>query len=414
MVADRAGAWVSRGALALSVASLLAYLSTNSALAVVLDPRRTGALLALAAVVAAIAALALGIVRRVSGGRLALRVAVSLLALVAAALYVKLLFLTHRAEEVRFHNGTVELAGTLYMPRGPGPFPAVVMVHGAGSGRRDEYAFYARWFAAHGIAGLAYDKRGTGASTGKRWEADYVDLSRDALAGLRFLQSRDRIDPRRVGVMGISEGEWVGLLAAVEAGDAAFLIVVSPSGRSPAEQVLYEVEGNLRRSGVAEEAIRQALDLNRRVFAFVRSGEGREALAADLEAARRQPWYGTAKLPDDLGGAGDWAWWRSVMDFDPLPYWSRLGCPVLALSGGRDPKNPAADAQKRIRGALLAGGHQRFTGRIYPRAEHGLIEWWLPGRLPPPRFARGYLDLLISWVREQTAPARPAPAGAGS
>ena len=37
-----------------------------------------------------------------------------------------------RAEEVRFANGDVTLAGTLLLPPGPGPHPACVIVHGSG------------------------------------------------------------------------------------------------------------------------------------------------------------------------------------------------------------------------------------------------------------------------------------------
>jgi hypothetical protein len=211
--------------------------------------------------------------------------------------------------------------------------------------------------------------------------------------------------------MGFSEGEWVGTIAATASGDAAFFVVVSPSGRSPADQVLYEVGAVLRLRGYSEDAIRRAVSLNEGLFEFVRSGADREALEAGLREVREEPWFGAAKLPDELGTAEDWAWWRSVMDFDPVPVWSRLRCPVLLVSGGRDPKSPVEDSQARIQRALAAGGNRNATAHIFPQAEHGLVEWWLPGRLPPPRFPRGYLDLLVNWVASETGTAESALRG---
>ena len=402
----RARAWILPTAVALALFGLLAYWTTSSAIGVVIDLRRAGA--ALAALAVLLLVLDLGSRLRHPPPRrgIGTRIGALVLALLVTGLWADRLLLVYQEEEVRFRNGPIELAGTLYVPRAAEPCPAVLIVHGAGSGLRKEYEFYARLFARHGIAGLAYDKRGTGASTGQRWEADYQILSDDAAAGLEFLRAHRGIDPHRVGIMGISEGEWVGLLAAVDSGDAAFLAVVSPSGRSPADQVLYEVGESLRRRGFDPATIRRALDLNRRLFDFVRTNEGGEALSRDLDRVSREPWYAAAKLPDGLGSPSEWAWWRTVMDFDPLPVWSRVRCPVLLLSGGRDPKNPAADSQERICRALAAGGNDRVTTRIFPEAEHGLVVWWLPAHLPPPRFARGYLDVLVHWVEERTGSAR--------
>ena len=90
-----------------------------------------------------------------------------------------------------------------------------------------------------------------------------------------------------------------------------------------------------------------------------------------------------------------------VVDFDALPLLSALRCPVLAQVGGADPKNDGPAALERIRAALHRGGNTRFTGVSYPRAGHGMIEWRLPFRLPPPWLAAGYLRTQLDWVRAQ-------------
>jgi alpha-beta hydrolase superfamily lysophospholipase len=73
-------------------------------------------------------------------------------------------------ETVHFASGDITLAGTLVFPEGSQPHPAVVLLHGSGPQKRDLVT--ARWFAAEGIAALAYDKRGVGQSGG-----DFLRLS---------------------------------------------------------------------------------------------------------------------------------------------------------------------------------------------------------------------------------------------
>lgn len=67
--------------------------------------------------------------------------------------------LSFRQEEVRLANGDVTLAGTLTLPPGAGPFPAVVLVHGAGASLRDEDQNWQGFLASHGVASLSMDKR---------------------------------------------------------------------------------------------------------------------------------------------------------------------------------------------------------------------------------------------------------------
>lgn len=388
----------------LAVAAGLLHRTESTPVGVLLDARHEG--LALSAAAATLLAVALWPLRRGAGDprRLGVRIGGLVVALVILALSGALLLRT-RQEEVQFHSGEVALAGTLFTPRGAGPHPAVVVIHGSGYESRREYAFYARLFARHGVAGLAYDKRGVGASTGDPESGDYHALARDVLSGVAFLRSRADIDGRRIGLLGVSEGEWVGAIAAVEAaagpGGVAFLGVISPSATSPARQVLYEMRASLRAAGFGEEVVARASALEERLFEYHRTGAGKDALEAGLERASKEPWFEASELPARLWPPEEYAWWRSVMDFDPIPWWKRVACPVLLVSGGSDRNSPVEESQARIRQALAEGGNARFTGRIFPGADHAIVEWWLPAQMPPPRFPRGYPDLLVSWIRGQ-------------
>ena len=114
-----------------------------------------------------------------------------------------------------------DLAGTLTMPVGNGPFPAVVLITGSGAQDRDETIFghkpfkvIADYLTHNGIAVLRYDDRGTGKSKGNAAEATSVDLADDAEAAVEFLMQQPGIDTRKIGLAGHSEG---GLIAPIVA-----------------------------------------------------------------------------------------------------------------------------------------------------------------------------------------------------
>lgn len=388
---------------ALALLAAAAYAARLSAMAVVMDLVGIGLWMGIAGL--ALCALAAWRAIRADLPRRTriVRSAAATGAAVVCLLLARERFLLYRTEEVRFTSGEVRLAGTLYTPRGQGPHPAVVIVHGSGPETGDEYAFYARLFARSGIAALAYDKRGAGASTGETYGTDYGGYADDAVAAVRMLARRPGIAPGRVGLMGVSEAEWVGPLAAARAREVAFLAVTSAAGTSPAEQVNAEIALRLRARGHGEAEVRRALALNNRVLEYQRTGRDADEVRAALRAAAGEAWFQDAEdIPDEIYPFAEYAWWRSVMDFDADAAWSRVTVPVLLLKGGADPMSPADVMQRRVSTALQRGGNRAFRIVVFPGADHALLRWSLGEGVPPPAFASGYLDTLVGWIRETT------------
>ena len=109
-----------------------------------------------------------------------------------------------------------ELGGTLTVPRGHGPYPAVVLVHGSGFADRDATAGATKGFrdlawglASRGVATLRYDKRTLTHALAFARQPDFTiddELVDDALAAVELLRQTPRIDPARIYVLGISLG----------------------------------------------------------------------------------------------------------------------------------------------------------------------------------------------------------------
>ena len=161
-------------------------------------------------------------------------------------------------QSVTFKSGDLDLAGTVYMPRSASPVPAVVLIHGSGRVDRSSMEYWAKIFAESGVAALAYDKRGVGKSQGPEFawrDYNFDDLAADAAAGASFLEARPDIDPERVGIFGASQGGWVAPLAATRAKRIAFMVMVSASVTTTAEDNLFERDARLEGEGFTEAEI---------------------------------------------------------------------------------------------------------------------------------------------------------------
>ena len=169
------------------------------------------------------------------------------------------------AEDVTFENKTagIKLAGTLTLPKGDGPFPAVVLISGSGAQDRDETLFghkpflvIADHFARNGIAVLRFDDRGVGKSGGKQEGATSADFATDAHAAVKYLQGRKEIDPKRIGLMGHSEGGLIApMVAADHPDDVGFIVLLAGPGLPGDEVLRSQLEAILKASGVGTEKI---------------------------------------------------------------------------------------------------------------------------------------------------------------
>lgn len=288
-------------------------------------------------------------------------------------------------EDVRYRNDEagIELAGTLTIPEGEGPFPAVALISGSGPQDRDSQVFGHRIFLVladyltrRGIAVLRSDDRGVGESEGSFSEATTWDFAGDSRAAAAYLRARPEVDPDAVGLVGLSEGGLVAPMVAAEWEEPAFLVLLAAPGL-PGDQILFRQGALIMEAmGVAEEVIEWNRGLQERLFRIVAEEEDPEARRARLEeelresvAALDEEERRAAGVPPD--GEEQWTegqaaqmatpWFRFFLTHDPRPVLREVRVPVLALGGELDLQVPPDENLPALEEALREGGNPDHT-----------------------------------------------------
>jgi hypothetical protein len=288
-------------------------------------------------------------------------------------------------------DGERALPGTLAMPKGNGPFPAVVLVHGSGPQDRDEtigpnkpFLDIARTLAAQGIAVLRYDKRTKARPqdfAGGNFGVD-DETTNDAVIAVDALRKTDDIDPKRIFVLGHSQGGMLAPRIAAVSGHVAGLILMAAPSR-PLLDIL--IEQNRRLAALNDGKIDDA---------------ERAAINAIIEQVRitRDP-KTAATSPTVMGQPA--GYWRSIEAVDAVSEAQQVRLPMLLLQGARDIQVVDADWQN-WRDAFADDAEATF--KLYPKLNHlgiagegegSLAEYQQPGHVD----ARLLTDV-AAWVKQ--------------
>jgi hypothetical protein len=296
----------------------------------------------------------------------------------------------YKEEEVEFENssGGFTLAGTLTQPDSGGPFPAVVLISGSGPENRDEQVFGHRPFLVladfltrQGIAVLRYDDRGVGKSGGDSKTATTLDLATDARAAFEYLKTRQEIDPKRIGLLGHSEGGVIAPIVANEASDVAFVVLMAGTG-VPGDSVLM-LQSYLvaRAEGASDSALAQGRKNERKLLDIVMKEADTAAAAAKLRPLLREIIAQMSPAESEQGNVYEQAaeqqvttmlspWFRHFLSYDPRPALMKLKQPVLAINGEKDVQVAPKENLAAIEAALKAGGNKDFLVKELPGLNH--------------------------------------------
>jgi uncharacterized protein len=266
--------------------------------------------------------------------------------------------------EVHFNNPTAhnQLAGSLSLPDGEGPFPAVLLISGTGHNTRDEdvsghkvFLVLADALNRNGFAVLRYDKRGVGGSSGNYDTATTADFVSDAEAAITWLKAQPHIDASRIGVLGHSEG---GIIApAVAAADKSVAFVVMIAGPCIRGDKLFVLQSAMtaKTYGAPDDYIAKRKAFDRELYSAIVSAPSESAA---LDRAKAIVAQGVADKIVDANEAetlpkdDTTIWERYFLAYDPAPTLARLTVPVLVLNGSLDVQVPAKENLAAAREAL--------------------------------------------------------------
>lgn len=278
-----------------------------------------------------------------------------------------------RQENVRFDSRGASLAGTIYLPPGPGPHPAIVSAHGSGQVHRGGtyQQEIARHYPSRGVAVFLFDKRGVRESGGRFPGGNSGSLmsnAADLLNAVAYVRSRPDIDTAQVGLWGVSQAGWVIPMAASAAssqGTVAFTIIVSGPTVSIAEEIAYsDLTGQTanRPSGLSREEIRRRL------------------AKVEPEGARA------------------------------YPYIEAMTMPGLWLYGDLDTSIPWQQGVEDLK-AIKKQWKRDLSWHVFENANHGLRQAKTGGpweRPVPRKVVDGYFDVMDRWLFEHVK-LKPAP-----
>ncbi len=312
-----------------------------------------------------------------------------------------------------FESSDLKLYGKLVLPEGKGPFPTAVVAQGSSDNSAIKNYHHPYLFASHGIATFVYDKRGTGLSEGQYTQLFDV-LSDDLVAAVNYLSEHPSIDPKRIGVAGFSQGGWIGPLAASKSDHIKFVLVGYGLAISVAMEDWIETPRKLQALGYSGTAIEELKDLNNAIHNALKTGfsswdeiEKKVSLYKDKDwyqaIATTQTWAGSlANMGLDNAKQLVPGMLKTFSPFyDPIETLKSLNIPMLWLIAENDLEAPPEITVERLK-ELKADFGKDIVIRIYPNADHGMLEFELSNKNRKyTKYAEGYLTDMIDWLQGQ-------------
>lgn len=284
-------------------------------------------------------------------------------------------------ENIKFPNkeANIELAGTVTIPEGEGPFPLAILISGSGPQNRNSeildhapFLVIADHLSRNGIAVLRYDDRGVSASGGDYQSSTSADFATDAWAAIQYAETLDRIDVDKVGLIGHSEGGLIAPKVAVDYKNVDFIVSIAGPGVPIAELMTMQNKLMIGKMGMSEKGITVLEEHLPRIYEIVNQDKTQKELFDTLSKEIKTYYNALPENDRPLLGESSQVyfsvlnktffqpWFRYFLAYDPEPVWQQVQCPVLALNGSEDIQVSSKQNLEAIQRHLEIAGNKNF------------------------------------------------------
>lgn len=327
----------------------------------------------------------------------------------------------YRIEEVLIENkkDDIYLSGTLTMPDNGEDFTAIILISGSGAQNRDQEIFghkpflvLADFLTKNGFAVLRFDDRGFGASTGDFSKSTTFDFANDVIAAVEFLQSKKEINPKKIGLLGHSEGSMVAqIVAANYSENISFVIMLAGVGIPGDELILLQSEKIALSEGIAETKIQNSLTNQKKIISLLKSNKANQEIEKEIRdiiyalfdnSYIENEKANFEKMIDNQIRILTSQWYRTFLKFNPTEFLQKIKCPVLALNGEKDVQVPARENLEAIKNSLIKSGNTNITilelkglNHLFQNCETGSISEY--GKIEQ-TISQSALDSILNWL----------------
>ncbi|MFO7745013.1 MAG: alpha/beta hydrolase [Psychroflexus sp.] len=284
-------------------------------------------------------------------------------------------------EDVVFTNAkdSIDLAGTLTLPKKEGEFPVVILISGTGPQDRNStilrhkpFLLLAHELTQSGVGVFRFDERGVGESEGEFLKAELEDFITDVKSAYDFLKVRDDINSEKIGLLGHSIGGVVAPRLAVKE-DISFLILLAAPGIDGDKMMLKQRADFLKLRGLNDTQVEQSNEIFENTYKFIRtsSATGKQFEVELIQFMKEN--YADVMMEKELKAIVEQVLSKEILGLlrnRPSQYLSLVDCPVLAIGGTNDFQVSSRENLEAIELAVKKGGNEKIEIKEFEGLNH--------------------------------------------
>lgn len=340
-------------------------------------------------------------------------VLINCLLLTALLLNAKAYPCSQSNQEITFVSGSFKIVGDLKLPDGKGPHPVILFVHGSGPTDRTSGSGYLpimEKMLHAGYATFAWDKPGTGESTGQIDQSRLIEQrSQIVLDAIETIKKNPLIDKSKIGLWGVSQAGYIMPVVISKSKDISFMIAVSCPGEPGVNQGAYFISRQAVCAGLPKAAAKEVEDIvlaiesartydeyveNKKKLLSVPSISTLTNLGLSTKIKPRAEWQA-----DDLTGSYYW---------NPMEIVETIKIPVLAFFGENDTQADPVQGVLAYNEALQKAGNTKYRVELIKEADHSLFisETGCPKEQNTRsvnglnKYSPAYLSILEEWLKQ--------------